>query len=115
MKTMIYSVFAFMLSASALTACSDEKFSGDPSKDWDGTTTFFASTDAPDFGTYYMPYGLSQLRTVPATSRSANCCLMAVTTLSRMLRSALAVLMRKMVHIISIIQVIMATARTVRW
>ena len=56
MKTMIYSVFAFMLSASALTACSDEKFSGDPSKDWDGTTTFFASTDAPDFGTYYMPY-----------------------------------------------------------
>ena len=56
MKTMIYSVFAFMLSASALTACSDEKFSGDPSKDWEGTTTFFASTDAPDFGTYYMPY-----------------------------------------------------------
>ena len=56
MKTMINSVFALMLSASALTACSDEKFSGDPSKDWEGTTTFFASTDAPDFGTYYMPY-----------------------------------------------------------
>ena len=37
MKTMIYSVFALMLSASALTACSDEEFNGDPAKDWNGT------------------------------------------------------------------------------
>jgi len=55
MKTMIYSVFALMLSASMLTACSDDDFSGDPAKDWAGTTTFFASTDAQGFGTYYMP------------------------------------------------------------
>ena len=52
---MINSVFAFMLSASALTACSDDKFSGDPSKDWNGTSTFFASTDDQGFGTYYTP------------------------------------------------------------
>ena len=52
---MIYSVFALMLSAFALTACSDDDFTGDPSKDWDGTTTFFAPTDAQGFGTYYMP------------------------------------------------------------
>ena len=45
MKTMIYSVFALMLSAVSLTACSDDEFSGDPAKDWNGTTTFFAPTD----------------------------------------------------------------------
>lgn len=55
MKTMIYSAFALMLSASALTACSDDNFAGDPDKDWSGTTTFFASTDAPSFGTFYTP------------------------------------------------------------
>ena len=55
MKTMIYSVFALMLSASVLTACSDEEFSGDPAKDWNGTTTFFAPTDAQGFDTYYTP------------------------------------------------------------
>jgi len=55
MKTMIYSVFVLMLSAPVLTACSDDEFSGDPAKDWAGTTTFFASTDAQGFGTYYMP------------------------------------------------------------
>ena len=55
MKTMIYSVFALMLSASALTACSDDDFSGDPAKDWDGTTTFFAPTDEQGFDTYYTP------------------------------------------------------------
>ena len=52
---MIYSVFALMLSASALTACSDDEFSGDPAKDWNGTTTFFAPTDAQGFDTYYTP------------------------------------------------------------
>ena len=55
MKTMIYSVFALMLSASALTACSDDGFSGDPAKDWNGSTTFFAPTDDQGFGTYYTP------------------------------------------------------------
>ena len=52
---MIYSVFALMLSATALTACSDDEFSGDPAKDWNGTTTFFAPTDNQGFGTYYTP------------------------------------------------------------
>ena len=55
MKTMIYSVFALMLSATALTACSDDEFSGDPAKDWNGTSTFFAPTDDQGFGTYYTP------------------------------------------------------------
>ena len=55
MKTMIYSVFALMLSAPMLTACSDDDISGDPAKDWNGTTTSFASTDAQGFNTYYMP------------------------------------------------------------
>lgn len=52
MKTMIYSVFALMLSATALTACSDDEFSGDPAKDWNGTATFFAPADDRS-GTYY--------------------------------------------------------------
>ena len=52
---MIYSVFALMLSATALTACSDDEFSGDPAKDWNGTATFFAPADDRGFGTYYTP------------------------------------------------------------
>ena len=52
---MIYSTFAFMLSALALTACSDDDFGPDAPKDWDGTTTFFNSTDEDGFLTYYNP------------------------------------------------------------
>ena len=62
MKTMKYSilslsqlVFTIALSASMLTACSDDEFSGDPAKDWNGTATFFAPTDAQGFDTYYKP------------------------------------------------------------
>ena len=62
MKTMKYSilslsqlVFTVALSASMLTACSDDEFSGDPAKDWNGTATFFAPTDAQGFDTYYKP------------------------------------------------------------
>ena len=55
MKTMIYSVFVLMLSAPVPTACSDDDISGDPAKDWNGTTTSFASTDDKGFNTYYMP------------------------------------------------------------
>ena len=44
-----------MLSAPVLTACSDDDISGDPAKDWNGTTTSFASTDDQGFNTYYMP------------------------------------------------------------
>ena len=55
MKTMIYSVFALMLSAVALTACSEDDYSADPAKDWAGTTNFFLSADDEGFNTYYMP------------------------------------------------------------
>ena len=55
MKTMIYSAIALMLSASALTACSDDDVTGDPARDWAGTTTLFPPTDQQGFGTYYMP------------------------------------------------------------
>ena len=55
MKTMIYSVFAFVLSATALTACSEDDYSADPAKDWAGTTNFFLSADDEGFNTYYMP------------------------------------------------------------
>ena len=54
-KTMIYSIFVLMLSASALTACSDEDFGPDAPKDWEGTTAFFNSADEAGFQTYYNP------------------------------------------------------------
>ena len=54
-KTMIYSIFVLMLSASALTACSDEDFGPDAPKDWAGTTAFFNSADEAGFQTYYNP------------------------------------------------------------
>ena len=53
-KTMIYS-FALMLSALALTACSDDNFGPDAPKDWAGTSTFFNSTDEAGFQTYFNP------------------------------------------------------------
>ena len=55
METLKYTMFAFMLSAFALTACSDDDVEGDPAKDWKGTTTSFASTDSKGFSTYYTP------------------------------------------------------------
>ncbi len=54
-RTIIFSLFAIMLSAPTLTACSDDDFKGDPSKDWAGTTTFFNSTDENGFSIYYNP------------------------------------------------------------
>ena len=55
MKKMIYSVFAIMLSATVLTACSEDDYSADPAKDWAGTANFFLSADDEGFNTYYMP------------------------------------------------------------
>ena len=55
MKKMIYSVFAIMLSATVLTACSEDDYSADPAKDWAVTTNFFLSADDEGFNTYYMP------------------------------------------------------------
>ncbi len=54
-KTIIFSAFSLMLSAFALTACSDEDFGPDAPKDWAGTTTFFESDDEQGFQTYYNP------------------------------------------------------------
>ena len=34
---------------------SDDDFTGDPAKDWAGTTTFFTPTDETGFSTYYTP------------------------------------------------------------
>ena len=53
MKKMIISTFAFMLSASPLTACNDDKIDGDPARDWAGTTTAFVSADEQQFTTFY--------------------------------------------------------------
>lgn len=38
-----------------MAACSDDKYDGDPSKDWDGTTTYLESSDDNGFQTYYNP------------------------------------------------------------
>jgi len=38
-----------------LASCSDDNTSGDPDKDWTGTTTFFTPTDETGFSTYYNP------------------------------------------------------------
>lgn len=51
---MIYS-FALALSALSLTACSDEKFEGDPVRDLSTTTEVFNSVDESHFSTYYQP------------------------------------------------------------
>ena len=44
-----------MLSALALTACSDDNFVGDPAKDWAGTTELFNPTEEAAYQTYYKP------------------------------------------------------------
>ena len=38
-----------------LASCSDDDFSGDPDRNWEGTTTFFTPTDEQGFSTYYTP------------------------------------------------------------
>ncbi len=48
-------MFLTVLSATSLTACSDDGFDGDAPKDWAGTTTFFTPTDEKGFSTYYTP------------------------------------------------------------
>ena len=52
---MLFNIICGICVICGFTSCSDDEFSGDPAKDWAGTTTFFASTDAQGFGTYYMP------------------------------------------------------------
>lgn len=55
MKTMIYS-FALTALLTAFAGCSDDNDPVLTQKDWDGTATYFASTDAKGFDTYYKPY-----------------------------------------------------------
>ena len=55
MKTKIFFTFALALSASMLTACSDDDFAGDPERDWAGTTERFVPTDEAAFSTFYTP------------------------------------------------------------
>ena len=39
----------------ATTSCSDNEVTGDPSRDWAGTTGLFLPTDEKGFNTYYTP------------------------------------------------------------
>ena len=59
MKTKIFNIIlACQLCcgfAATLTACSDDKVTGDPAKDWAGTTQRFVPTDEKGFSTYYTP------------------------------------------------------------
>lgn len=55
MKTMIYSATLLMLSAFALTACSDDKVVGDPAKDWNSSSEYYDPVDEKGFATYYKP------------------------------------------------------------
>lgn len=50
---MIYS--AMLMSAIAFTACSDDNFVGDQSRDWEETTNTFITHDDNSFTTYYTP------------------------------------------------------------
>ncbi len=47
--------FCTVVALPALTACSDNDDSGDPAKDWAGTTTAYASSDEQGFQTFYTP------------------------------------------------------------
>lgn len=51
---MIY-FLAIGLSVMTLSACGDENFESDESRDWASTSTFFTSTDESGFSTYYTP------------------------------------------------------------
>lgn len=55
MKTMIYSLTLAALLTS-FVGCSDNNDPVLTQKDWDGTATYFKSTDAKSFDTYYKPY-----------------------------------------------------------
>lgn len=52
---MIFSATLLMLSAFALTACSDDTVVGDPAKDWDSNSEYYSSVDEKGFSTYYKP------------------------------------------------------------
>ena len=41
--------------SAATTSCSNDEVTGDPARDWAGTSTFFTSTDDQGFQTFYTP------------------------------------------------------------
>ena len=49
MKTMIYSLTLAALMITSFSSCSDDNDPVLTQKDWDGTTTYFASADAMKF------------------------------------------------------------------
>ena len=51
----IFSVLLLCCFLVASSACSEENFGPDPSKDWAGTAAFFNSVDEAGFQTYYNP------------------------------------------------------------
>ena len=55
MKTMIYSLTLAALMITSFSSCSDDNDPVLTQKDWDGTSTYFASADAMKFDTYYKP------------------------------------------------------------
>ena len=58
MKTKIFIMLnlgALCLFGILCASCSDDDVTGDPAKDWAGTSTFFTPTDETGFGTYYTP------------------------------------------------------------
>ena len=52
---MIYSLTLAALMITSFSSCSDDNDPVLTQKDWDGTTTYFASADAMKFDTYYKP------------------------------------------------------------
>lgn len=56
MKTMITSLTLTAMLFTSFCSCSDDNNPVLTQKDWDGTATYFASTDENTFGTYYKPY-----------------------------------------------------------
>ena len=58
MKTKIFNMLnlgALCLFGVLCASCSSDDVTGDPAKDWAGTTTFFTPTDETGFSTYYTP------------------------------------------------------------
>ena len=58
MKTMMNMLLTGLVSCAicaATTSCSDDETTGDPSRDWAGTTELFVSADEQGFNTYYNP------------------------------------------------------------
>ena len=56
MRTMIYSLTLAAMIIASFSSCNDNNSPNLTQKDWGETSTYFASTDAMNFDTYYKPY-----------------------------------------------------------